>query len=494
MGAADDQPIPQALTISISGLSRRMLEQFEPLNGASAERCSGDTIELQTPAAPWSYGFLCHLGEIDQPDPRPVGGRVRLDVEIVSGSAGIFLTDSSARHLFGRETILDPSSGRLTVDIDAADPAARWLCVRTASKGPSRVRVHHINQWVRRQFEITETIESLLPQMLRLPGKPALTAIAEALSSTLGRTVSLDEIGALACKRVPLSVDIDKILSDPIGAAIIEETARLCELLPTYDASRLDARAGFLGAPYFEKFLRQSTIRVYHLIHELRTRGMVHGTILEVGSLLGQFAMPLQRLGYDVTVIDRYRAYEGAFSGFVAHMRRAGTAVIETDRGDEAAALARLGQFDAVLCMAVIEHIPHTPRPFLASVAAHVRPDGLLALDTPNVARYWNRRRLSSGASIYPAIEDQFHSNIPFEGHHREYTPSEMRWMLEQVGCDEVRTQLFDYNLLQFDELWCDQIQALLEMTVDSTLCDTILAAGRMCHRPPGRATPPRHE
>src|SRR5262249_6887796 len=126
------------------------------------------------------------------------------------------------------------------------------------------------------------------------------------------------------------------------------------------------------------------------------------------------------------------------------------------------------------------EHIPHTPRGFLQMLASHVRPGGLLILDTPNVARYWNRRRLAKGRSIYPAVADQFYSRVPFEGHHREYTAAGMKWMMEQVGCSDVRPRLLDYNLLQFRELWGDHLEALLAIAVDPSLADTVLAAGRI--------------
>jgi hypothetical protein len=53
-----------------------------------------------------------------------------------------------------------------------------------------------------------------------------------------------------------------------------------------------------------------------------------------------------------------------------------------------------------------------------------------------------------------------------------------MEWMLKQVGCRRVTTSLFDYNLLQFDELTREHIDALLAMSLDATLADTILVAG----------------
>jgi len=179
-----------------------------------------------------------------------------------------------------------------------------------------------------------------------------------------------------------------------------------------------------------------------------------------------------------VTVVDRYDTYRGAFDGYVDLMKREGVAVISTTRASEAQRLADLGCFDAVLSMAVIEHIPHTARMFLEMLVSHVAPGGVVMLDTPNIARYWNRKRLAAGESTHQDLENQYYAEVPYEGHHREYTRREMIWMLEQVGCHDIRSRLFDYNLLQFTELWPDHLDALLAMTVEPTLADVILVSG----------------
>jgi 2-polyprenyl-3-methyl-5-hydroxy-6-metoxy-1,4-benzoquinol methylase len=365
----------------------------------------------------------------------------------------------------------------MSIQIDAGS-AASQVCIRSGPEGSAHLRLHHIRRSIRRRFDIAEFIDELMPVMLRAPGRPALEAVAASLSSRLGRHVLPDEIGSLSCQRAPIAVPFDRLWTDPLGRVVAEETDRLVALLPTYDPTKMDPRNGYLGREFFSAYLRQSTIRVYHLIEQLRALGPTSGSVLEIGSLFGQFALPLQRLGYDVTVVDRYRAYHGALAGYTDCLRKAGIHVAETYRTDETAVIDTLGRFDAVICMAVIEHIPHTPRELVRMLASHVRPGGVLALDTPNIARYWNRRRLEEGLSIHQSLENQFFSDIPYEGHHREYTAAEMAWMLEQVGCHDVRTTLFDYNLLQFQELSTEHIEALLAMTVDPTLADTVLIAG----------------
>ena len=450
----------------------------DALNGASIVRDDAGAMDVRTPEAPWAYAVMLPIDAPATHDDAVVGVRTRVDVEVLAGDVGLFLTDADARTAIG-EVVVKAGAGRATVVVNG-NPAARRLCVRSGAAGGAHVKVHGIATSVRRRFDVTYIIDDVLPAMLRTPGEPALAAIASALSSHRKQSVSPQDIGALQCTRAPIAVPLERIFADPLGTVVLEETARLTALLPTYDASKMDWRSGYLGPDYFEKYFRQSTIRVCHLIEQLRELGLTRGSVLEIGSLCGQFAMPLARLGYDVTAVDRYRAFRGAYAGFVAHLRRAGVRVVEADRHDENDIIAGLGHFDAVISVAVIEHIPHSPREFLTMLASRVRPGGLLALDTPNVARYWNRRRLADGSSIHQPIEYQFYAPVPFEGHHREYTAGEMRWMLEQVGCRDVRTRMLDYNPFQYRELWADHVEALLATTVDPSLADTVLVAGQV--------------
>ena len=129
----------------------------------------------------------------------------------------------------------------------------------------------------------------------------------------------------------------------------------------------------------------------------------------------------------------------------------------------------------AVIAMAVVEHIPHTPRLFLEQLCRCVKPGGMIALDTPNLARYWNRIKLANSESVFMDIKSQYYAELPYEGHHREYTGSELRWMLGQLGCKEIESVYFDYNLHQFDQIDRPHIECLLRIIEDPTYADTIL-------------------
>jgi len=126
------------------------------------------------------------------------------------------------------------------------------------------------------------------------------------------------------------------------------------------------------GRDAVRTYFRQSIIRVYKLIELLRQLGLRTGTVLEVGSTFGYFASPLQLLGYQVTAVDRYQDVNGGFDAYLDRLRSSGVRVVETSRGNELDIIGQLGEFDAVISMAVIEHVQHTPREFLRMLASHV--------------------------------------------------------------------------------------------------------------------------
>jgi hypothetical protein len=111
---------------------------------------------------------------------------------------------------------------------------------------------------------------------------------------------------------------------------------------------------------------------------------------------------------------------------------------------------------------------------------AATKSGGLIAIDTPNLVRYWNRKYLAEGKTIFQSIEDQFECTPPWEGHHREYTAEELSWMLERVGCTKVEVKHFDYNMLQFSYIDRPHIECLEACINDPSMCDTILAVGHV--------------
>ncbi len=143
---------------------------------------------------------------------------------------------------------------------------------------------------------------------------------------------------------------------------------------------------------------------------------------LDVGCGAGLLAEPLARLGANVTGVD---AAEANVAVARAHAEGSGLAI--DYRHGELAALG-LGQFDLVTAMEVLEHVSDKPA-FLAELANHLAPGGLVVLSTPN--RTARSRLLMVGLAETVGA-------IPKGTHHWDdfVTPDELRELLSAAGLE----------------------------------------------------------
>jgi 2-polyprenyl-6-hydroxyphenyl methylase/3-demethylubiquinone-9 3-methyltransferase len=141
---------------------------------------------------------------------------------------------------------------------------------------------------------------------------------------------------------------------------------------------------------------------------------------LDVGCGAGLLAEPLARLGAEVTGVDA--AEENVA---VARTHAAGSDLSIDYRSGELGTLG-LGRFDLVTAMEVLEHVADKPA-FLAELAGHLAPGGLLVLSTPN--RTAQSRLLMVGlAEAVGAIPRGTHEWNDF------VTPDELRDLLAGAG------------------------------------------------------------
>lgn len=126
------------------------------------------------------------------------------------------------------------------------------------------------------------------------------------------------------------------------------------------------------------RFLRDEIAR-HHDRDPGQARPLEGLSVLDVGCGGGLISEPLCRLGARVTGIDP------GMENIEAARRHAGTAGLAIDYRAATAELlqAEGAAFDAVACLEVIEHVPD-PGAFVATLAALVRPGGLLVLSTLN--------------------------------------------------------------------------------------------------------------
>lgn len=143
---------------------------------------------------------------------------------------------------------------------------------------------------------------------------------------------------------------------------------------------------------------------------------------LDVGCGAGLLAEPLARLGAEVTAVD---AAGENIAAARAHAEGVGLAI---DYRHGELAEQGLGQFDLVTAMEVIEHVTDKAL-FVAELARHLQPGGLMILSTPNKTA--QSRLLMVGAA-------EALGAIPKDTHHWEdfIPPEEMRQLLVDAGLE----------------------------------------------------------
>lgn len=98
---------------------------------------------------------------------------------------------------------------------------------------------------------------------------------------------------------------------------------------------------------------------------------------------------------------------------------------------------------DVVFAGNVIEHLPHSPREFLADLKRLLRPGGYLVLDTINAVDLRRRIKFLCGVSNWPPIETLY--PMEFHGdHHKEYKLDELETVLRLAGFEPERAFAFE--------------------------------------------------
>ncbi len=93
------------------------------------------------------------------------------------------------------------------------------------------------------------------------------------------------------------------------------------------------------------------------------------------------------------------------------------------------------GAYDLVLFCEIIEHLTVDPVHTLVEINRLLRKGGYLIITTPNVLRYENVLKLILGKNIH----DHYSGYGAYGRHNREYTPRELRDLIEGLGFEVVK-------------------------------------------------------
>lgn len=251
------------------------------------------------------------------------------------------------------------------------------------------------------------------------------------------------------------------------------------------DFAALEAHSPGLRGFDWSGYLRLSAIRMVRALRLLRSLVPECGRVVDFGSYFGNFALMTANAGYRTVAFDSYARYGACLKPACELMTARGIEVI--DSPDDYSLPAALHGADAVLLMGVIEHIPHTPRLLLEGVHGLLKEGGLLILDTPNLSYLYRRQQLARGESIFPPIQAQYWTELPFEGHHREYTAAEVEWMLGAAGFEVKTRETFNYSLYGLTELAGTDLENYLAMQADPSLREILLYGAIAKAGSPGR-------
>lgn len=262
-------------------------------------------------------------------------------------------------------------------------------------------------------------------------------------------------------------------------AAAEAAAAQVRALLPGQDVRPL-ARSNPSNDGFdWDSYLHLSTVRVVAVLEALARFG-VSGRVLDYGAYFGNFSLALREAGFNVDAVDSFRDYDGCFDRNLDLLRSAGVTIHDT--ADVAYELHGLpaSHYDAAICLGVIEHIPHTPRLVLEGIDRVLKSGGVLLIDTPNLAYIFNRRKLAKGGSLFPNFAQQYATQVPFGGHHREYVPDEIRWIVEDaLGHELLDLQMFNYSMAGHRRLSGDELTAWRIMESDPSQREIIFAVSR---------------
>jgi 2-polyprenyl-3-methyl-5-hydroxy-6-metoxy-1,4-benzoquinol methylase len=193
----------------------------------------------------------------------------------------------------------------------------------------------------------------------------------------------------------------------------------------------------------FRTYLQASSIRFYKAYRSFAAEENVK-TVCDIGGFWGVFPITLKSLGYDVAMTESLKYYNDSFQDLFKYIAEQGVAIFDYDPFQPN--VPSLGCFDVITVMAILEHYPHSLKDFMKNIISLISPEGQVYMEVPNIAFWPKRINFLLGQTPLVKIEHIYNSEVPFIGHHHEFTLSELRNLVALSGLSVISENLYNYS------------------------------------------------
>lgn len=210
------------------------------------------------------------------------------------------------------------------------------------------------------------------------------------------------------------------------------------------DLSRHNVGYKRYGEDPFFHFVEMEKKRWKKTCELITSRVRAGGTICDLGCFIPYLPVMLALSGYRVKMVDKYSVLGKKTKDAIFRLGKRYR--IEVNDLDILADDFRpLGSNDAVLLMAVVEHLNGSPKRLLEKIKTILSVNGRFFFEVPNIAELGKRIRFMLGDSPLADYENYFDSEYPFMGHNREMTSAEVQYMLKTSGFKIEHIECYDY-------------------------------------------------
>lgn len=265
---------------------------------------------------------------------------------------------------------------------------------------------------------------------------------------------------------------------------VVEETSQIIgDLLRSLDFSELSKRNALYKKyeadryRYYVEMEKQRYLRVLRYILA-NDPEKVRTDVCDFGCMVPFLPVALAKLGYRVTLVEKYEFYGRNFKSCMSDFcRENGLSIADLDILEDP--FDSIGQQDIALNLSVVEHFNGSPKHFLSKIYSCLREDGLLFFDVPNIANRVKRIRVLLGASPLDDYSDYLEAPYPYMGHNREMTMKEVKMLLESVHFDIMQLETYDFNPHSTISKLGKFVKVITSILPGDDLAEVILAIAR---------------